>query len=265
MRSKFTNAEVPKILYKYRDWSNKLHRRIISHQEIYFPKPSEFNDPFDGNIPIRWDKMTYEDCFNKNLELISITNGHLDQRILRAHAKKITDEKIMYHPDKLLKESAEQLKKWNDRIGLFSASAVPDNILMWSHYSKNHTGFTVGFDVDGLSRDYDFDFIDRIVYQKEYPVISGLDELEIQFHKKYFYKSDLWAYEDEWRVTKNNIKKRTFRLNKNTIKEVYIGCCAGEYRTNQIIKTVRKYLSSDCKIIKFHKDDENFALVATYI
>jgi hypothetical protein len=65
---RITDTITPTILYKYRDWGNKNHKNLIKKQEIYFPKPSEFNDPFDGNIPVRWDLMTYEECVEKNLE-----------------------------------------------------------------------------------------------------------------------------------------------------------------------------------------------------
>ena len=48
MIRRVTDTTIPEVLYKYRDWSNKYHRNLISKQEIYLPKPSEFNDPFDG-------------------------------------------------------------------------------------------------------------------------------------------------------------------------------------------------------------------------
>ena len=74
MIRRITDEPIPPILYKYRDWTNKFHRNLITHQEIYLPKPSEFNDPFDGNIPIRWDLMTYEECYELNLAFINILN-----------------------------------------------------------------------------------------------------------------------------------------------------------------------------------------------
>lgn len=175
MVRRITDTLAPEILYKYRDWTNKNHRKIILNQEIYFSKPSEFNDPFDGNIPVRWDLMTYEECLEKNLEIMNIAHKDKDQRLVREYAKKVTDDKTLWHPDRLAKERPEQLEKWNSIIGLFSLSSIPDNILMWSHYSLNHTGFVVGFDTNSLLSDYDFDYIEPIIYQTQYPIISGLD------------------------------------------------------------------------------------------
>jgi len=260
MDRRITDTLIPETLYKYRDWKKKNHRKLISKQEIYFPRPSEFNDPFDGNIPVRWDLMTYNECIEKNLEIINIRHKDKDQRLARENAKKVTDEKLLWHPDRLAKERPEQLEKWNSIIGLFSLSSVPDNILMWSHYSFNHTGFVVGFDTNSLLSDYDFDYIEPIIYQAQYPTIFGLDDITVQFHKKFFYKSDLWSYEKEWRISKNHIRKRNIKLHRKTINQVIIGCCTDFNETKSIIKLSKKYLGNDIPIFKTSEDENNFGL-----
>lgn len=262
---RITNTLIPETLYKYRDWTNGNHRRIISKQEIYFPKPSEFNDPFDGNIPIRWDLMTYDQCLEKNLELINIFHKGEDQRLVRKYAKKVTDKKTFWHPDKLAKERPVQLKKWDSIIGLLSLSSVPDNILMWSHYSSNHRGFVIGFDTHSLINDYDFDYIEPIIYQTQYPIISGQDDTTDQFHKKFFCKSDLWTYEKEWRISKNHIVKRKIKLNHKTINQVLIGCCADFEQTKSIIKLSKKSLGVDIPIFKASKNENDFGLIIKQI
>ncbi len=265
MTRRISNIELPQTLYKYRDWSNEFHRRLLIQREIYFPKPSEFNDPFDGNIPIRWDLMTYEECFEKNLELINIVHKDKDQKLVREYAKKVTDEKTFWHPDKLASERPEQLEKWDSIIGLLSLSSVPDNILMWSHYSKDHTGFVVGLETKSLFQNYDFDYLEPIVYQSQYPTITGLDDTTEQFHKKFFYKSDLWSYENEWRLSKNHIENRIIKLDANTINKVIIGCRADFKQTKDIIKTCKKYLGLRVKIFKASKDKYDFGLVLEQI
>ncbi|HEY3369341.1 MAG TPA: DUF2971 domain-containing protein [Prolixibacteraceae bacterium] len=265
MVRRITDTLAPEILYKYRDWTNRNHRKMILHQEIYFPRPSEFNDPFDGNIPIRWDLMPYEECLEKNIEIINIAHKDKDQSLVRAYAKKVTDDKTLWHPDKLVKERPEQLEKWNSIIGLFSMSSMPDNILMWSHYSFNHTGFVVGFNTNSLINDYDFDYIEPIIYQTQYPTISGLDDTTAQFHKKFFCKSDLWTYEGEWRISKNHIKKRVVKLHQETINRVIIGSCTAIDQTKSIIKLSKKSLGADIPIFKASKNVNNFGLIIKQI
>jgi len=260
MIRRITDITIPKTLFKYRDWNDKNHRRLISNQEIYFPRPSAFNDPFDGNIPVRWDLLTYDQCLEKNLEIINIVHKDKDQRLVREYAKKVTDEKTLWHPDKLAKERPEQLDKWDSIIGLFSLSSVSDNILMWSHYSANHTGFVVGFDSESICTDFDFDYLEPINYQTEYPLISGLDETTDQFHKKFFFKSQLWEYEKEWRVSKNHIEKRVVKLRKETIKEISIGCRCNAKEIKKIIKPTENHLGTEIPIYKAIKLEEEFGL-----
>ncbi|MBL4663702.1 MAG: DUF2971 domain-containing protein [Flavobacteriaceae bacterium] len=260
MRDRFTDIELPKTLYKYRDWNNKYHRKLISKQELYFPKPSEFNDPFDGNIPVRWDLLSFEECYEKNLELMSIVLKDEDENRVKAFVREQTEKKQLWHPEKLKRETSEQLDKWGKIIGLLSLSSACDNILMWSHYSMNHSGFVVGFDTQSMANDYNFEWIEPVNYQFEYPLISGNDDSRLQFHKKFYYKSKLWEYEKEWRISINHIEKRTVKLNPYSITEIILGCKMNAKATNQIIKLSKRKLRNNIAIFKATKSKDNFGL-----
>ena len=255
------NISPPSVLYKYRDWNNPYHRNILQNKEIYFPKPSEFNDPFDGNIPIRWDKLSYEDCLNKNIELIKISNRNLDAKSLKSHAIRITEAKSLWHPDMLQKETKEEIMKWDALIGLFSLSEVPNTILMWSHYSSNHTGFVVGLDTKLPQDNYDFDYLKPIKYQIEYPMISGNDNNSDRFEKKFFCKSELWNYEQEWRISKNHIKNRIIKLLPETISCVIIGCYTPEKNVRKIQQIIYKYIGDHVSIFKAEMKIDEFGLL----
>ncbi len=49
------NDGIPKVIYKYRSWEEseknptekKYQRRILTHSEVYFTNPTNFNDPFE--------------------------------------------------------------------------------------------------------------------------------------------------------------------------------------------------------------------------
>ena len=98
MIRRVTEKELPKTLFKYRSWGNSYHQKLLTERTIYFAKPSEFNDPFDGNISIRWDLLTYEDCVKKNMEIINIQHKDKDQKAVYEYAKKVTDDKTLWHP-----------------------------------------------------------------------------------------------------------------------------------------------------------------------
>ena len=251
---------LPKFLYKYRSWEDKYHQRIITHQEIYFAQPSSFNDPFDGNIPTRWDLLTYADCLQKNLELVQAFHKDKTIKIQKQMAKQITDSKTLWHPDTIKKESKEDIAKWDKMIGLLSLSEKEDDILMWSHYSDFHKGFVVGFYTDSLFRDYDFDFLGKVHYQANYPTISGHDDTDERFKKKFFTKSSAWSYENEWRFSKNHIENRIVKLKKESFGAIILGCQMDQNRKTQIIKEIRRNLGSEIKIFEAKKSDEDFKL-----
>lgn len=48
-----TFKDVPQQLYKYRDWSNDYHKKILTEREIYFTNVRAFNDPLDNAIVLR--------------------------------------------------------------------------------------------------------------------------------------------------------------------------------------------------------------------
>jgi hypothetical protein len=251
---------LPVFLYKYRSWEDNYHRRIITHQEIYFAQPSSFNDPFDGNIPIRWDLLPYEDCFQKNLELVQMLQKDEPLHLQKLVAKRITDSKQLWHPDTIKRESPQDIEKWDRIIGLLSLSEKRDDILMWSHYSNFHKGFVVGFHTNSLLNHYDFDFIGKIKYQEDYPLISGHNDTDERFKKKFFTKSSAWSYENEWRLSKNHITNRIIKLKKESFAEIVIGCQMGQSEKTKIIKEIRASFGNNIKILEAKKSEENFKL-----
>lgn len=260
MIRRITDSELPFELFKYREWGNPMHQKLIRNYQIYLPSPSSFNDPFDGSIPVRWDLMSFEDCVEKNYELLSLSLKNHDQKKVREYAEQLTHEKTFWHPDRLEKETSQKMKEWDKVIGLFSLSEDPLNILMWSHYSANHLGFVVGLDTTILSQEYDFDYIEPIVYQRDYPIISGTDDSSAQFHKKFFYKSILWRYEKEWRISKNHIENRKITMSPETFTRVILGCRMTEKHKREIIKWSKKKLGSSIRIDQTVMSEEKFGL-----
>ena len=77
-----------------------------------------------------------------------------------------------------------------------------DNILMWAHYAKQHTGFCLEFNVDN-------DFFTpstraiKVEYNAIWPELNvmRLDSCpEGELGKKVIIKANNWEYEQEWRI-----------------------------------------------------------------
>jgi hypothetical protein len=92
-----------------------------------------------------------------------------------------------------------KIESINRNVGIFSMSARPDDLLMWSHYGDGHRGvclvFTTADDkLFGCT-------LEQVRYQKEYPVFNAYEEVNRDYTRRYLTtKSDHWNYEEEWRI-----------------------------------------------------------------
>lgn len=100
-----------------------------------------------------------------------------------------------------------------------------DNILMWSHYGKSHSGVVVGY--DQASAEFNDDAVlplkfGSVIYSQALPsfyyvnslsekIFNGLlVDFDIEYlealQRIYLYKAQCWSYEEEVRVVKNVAK-----------------------------------------------------------
>ena len=73
-------VQIPAILYKYRDWKNEFHKGLLTHNEIYFSSPKDFNDPYDCRITERFTNRTKEELHNYK-EKLSISRKEETERM----------------------------------------------------------------------------------------------------------------------------------------------------------------------------------------
>lgn len=213
---------LPETLYKYRDWTSKFHREVLVKQTAYFSSPAHFNDPFDCKIPIRYDVQTekqLEEIYYRTIKAVNKTASDVEIRDLAKSGIQLGS----IDPKSFKKNDKEYFDKLNERVGVFSLAEHNDEILMWGHYANSHKGFCVGFDTKELLKTEGIDYIGKVEYCSEFPVIIPNGSLEFQFRKQIFCKWDRWAYEDEYRLTKNHIGNRKVEFPKVAFKEIILG------------------------------------------
>ena len=86
-----------------------------------------------------------------------------------------------------------------DVIILFCLSEIKDNILMWSHYSTDHRGFCLEFEV--TEGGY-FEKAEKAIYtvKNEYQEINLYENNEEILKSMLLVKSKDWEYEKERRI-----------------------------------------------------------------
>ena len=219
----FENSE--KNIYKYGDWTYKLH---FSNHLVEFPKelPKSVFKYYNNNEHSK-DALLKQylfcshpyhlndsmDCTNLLWDFSKISKKIYDRFIDYYVDSDFVQKKISFEED--LRNNFEFIKTafWNivtNKSGIISLSENPLHSLMWSHYASEK-GFMVEFDRAGL--------IDN--FKKKNPEMTNyvfmpvqyVDKLEqIDFFSKDFNTPDIpflysinikksdWKYEDEWRL-----------------------------------------------------------------
>jgi len=127
------STSTPPILYKYRDWDNEFHKRIITNQEIYFSSADQLNDPYDCALPLRMNReqLTRENIVLKCSQLISSEHPEWDDSKVQMEANKEADAGRMFDEAHLKSVEKDGQKKLNEFLGIFCVSSLYDNFLMW--------------------------------------------------------------------------------------------------------------------------------------
>lgn len=204
------SSQIPEIIYKYRDWNNQFHKRILLHNEIYLTSPSEFNDPFDCKIPRNFLSL-------KSSEIEEFQNKLAQKRYAENPSINYGEQlfQIKTHMSNIKDFQGEDEKAYfkilNENYGIFSLSTTFNVILLWSHYANNHQGFCVGFKEEKLRYFGGFVRTGIVAYQTDFPQIKPkaqetkeekYDRIRIQTTTK----SEDWKYEQEYRLIKAFVK-----------------------------------------------------------
>ncbi len=210
-------------LYKYRSLAKDsidFTLKIFSSQEAYFSQPDSFNDPFEFKPKVSFDssKKNHNKFINNSLERMTELNRYQRKRFTAeiSHNKSLNLRKIE-NAEKLSNMITEAVGK----CGVYCLSSDPLNILMWSHYADCHKGICIGF--DGGDTNSFFGRAQQVIYSINYPVVNIIKELPKNSENIFITKSDLWAYEKEWRIIDHDHGSGIYCFEKNAIKKLIFG------------------------------------------
>lgn len=203
---------MPDKLYKYRPFGvNTL--RAITEAEVFYAKPSTFNDPLDCDPTIDLDidrvhleRLLYRMLLKRKPE----EEARNDIGYLRYMSSEYGDYKTEPEVENyLMRMVANDIKRELDaelgNEGVLSLSATWKSGLMWSHYADEHRGVCIEYD----TRDQQHPRLGSVDYKGPRAIkTSDLYRWKVREDtnakdrvlKTYFYtKSGEWRYEREWR------------------------------------------------------------------
>lgn len=212
---------IPPKLYRYRSMADESWvRDIFLKCEQYYPSPTQFNDPFDVNMPLSatgTDKEIRNYLF-KELKRQNISEEECELMIKYA-LDNYTDT---YYEEVILKK----MREIRQMLEILSMSRFKNDILMWSHYADGHTGFCLEFDPA-----YD-DFLNKnlykVKYKSKYPKASIFSSSDRKItDMTVLVKSKHWKYEGEWRVVPlppDPARKGIYKFAPEALTGIIFGC-----------------------------------------
>lgn len=220
----FLGNWIPKTLYKYRDWGNPKHKTILIENSIWIPDSFGFNDPFDCSIPIDYSLVqNNKEMKEKLFKMIVIPprDGNLPN-LYEESIQRALFERRFSDPNFLNDFPKAVLNENKKRTGVFTVTPINNNILMWAHYADSHKGFCLGLDTIKLFNSSPFagDYVD---YEKDYPLVSPMDDDNTALKKMVFTKSHHWEYELEYRMTLVKFTNQLIKVNPDVYTEFIFG------------------------------------------
>lgn len=172
----------PVILYKLYGLNQYSFDSLIN-QYIYATHPSQLNDIFDCNEELL------------DFDSIDVIKQFLSDFMSKSEITKLINEDFENAKIKVQRNFRELIYR---KLGIFSMTLNPHNVLMWSYYS-NHNGFCIEFDISKFPFKYFGPF--PINYQPEIEALS-ISQIGVQLGvlAQSNIKDQIWEHEKEWRL-----------------------------------------------------------------
>lgn len=234
-------------------------RRVFLYDPlISFSPPSLLNDPYECRpvITLKDIDRHIENLVQRNYErIIAILGNSAEAQVRMKHAAEQLRRQYQDHPETVTDMVlSTTMKNLNTTVGILSLVRIPDNELMWAHYTASHQGFVVGFDESNeffkhrTNDPLDCGILKDVQYKDEQ---ISIDVDNVVIHQQLlFTKRNSWSYEREVRmiralstadkiIDKGNQRVFLFRVPKESIKEVIFGLRSAPETVDLIVHTVR--------------------------
>ncbi|EHJ00579.1 hypothetical protein CDLVIII_4042 [Clostridium sp. DL-VIII] len=235
---KLKHQNIPSSLYRYRKFNEWSLKNLIEEQERQ-SYPIEFNDPFDASLKINYEEVSKELFLKRNMKNIineleksgvdiedkDLKTINLSDQPIYDFVKLISkfDSNLNGKEDEFAKILSEQtlnsIKEMFSKLRtsfqngylIVCFSELKDEVLMWSHYAENHTGFCIEYNFQELGLfNAQSRMLNPVIYTDELFDATQyiLQPLILENHNfnnlfgiySTISKSTKWSYEKEWRT-----------------------------------------------------------------
>lgn len=243
----YINQFMPTKMYRYRCF-DKYYESNIMQGQVYLSFPDAYNDPFDSAVKIDRKEFYRKTLGNK------MANQY--ENLLKR------DSLIRENQNKIYESTVKNFKRYV-KVACFTESV--DNMLMWSHYAKNHSGFCIEYDTkkSELFRMLALPVIYKSTrYDATRCLITRSSNIACN---PVIYKSDKWAYEKEWRMfgTIETFKNEIDFLDlRGAISAIYLGACVNKEENEDKIQEIKEWAKIEkIEVRQMRLDNDTYKLL----
>ena len=211
--------------YHYQPFCKDRLIYLLRNKKLYFSDPHNVNDPWDCKPwfdyrPMLEDPVKREETI-AFLRLATPENLANPHRAAYENSLRTDDDALVKSVEEYSRGLIEEIGKWR----IYCLTPCPVSTLMWSHYSKNHSGICLEFDKNNP-------LIEKarpVRYKKEYPEWTPQGVVDDPLALVLTKAMD-WSYEREFRIIATSSEGPT-RLDDNyvtlpdgTLTAIILGC-----------------------------------------
>ncbi len=240
---KFEDFVFPEIVYKYRTWSDKWHRRFIAEKEVFLASPETFEDELDCYNPTRFDLLTKKEIYEYFLWSSKERNLNFTRQQHRNFARDWAKNSLVNDKKHVEKHKQDSIREYYEREGILSLTENWNNQEMWNKYADFDKGICIGYDAKELFRHLGGG--GPVTYTDEIPIIMPEPFMTFQeaVRNRIYYKLNKWSFEEEYRANKfwlnpATISDRQINIPESTFKKVILGNSISEKDRKEIEKSV---------------------------
>jgi hypothetical protein len=289
--------------YKYATPATTL--AVLKSRTVRYSSPLAFNDPFDIQSGLHFEfdlNSLHSKVLDRIQELASgpeeppVDSGDVWGKIVlaarkyypqhgfpRDQWKQITDASFRELLMVIEQTRSNYKQHWRERllpgIRVFCVTEERDNLLMWAHYARDHTG--VVFEYWSLpEEDNPLSVARQVKYVNSPPPffkekewlddfmgIKKLDERALYAQYAYI-KSNHWSYEREWRVwypmSDTTQMFDTMPIRPSEFKAIYLGCRIDETTKQDVLRLLAKGFPKT-RVFQAQKAEDAYELTYTEI
>jgi hypothetical protein len=266
---------------------------ILRNRTVRYSSPLTFNDPFDvqSGLHFDFDLRTLHGKVVDRIHQLAAARAEPEVNQANPWGKIVLQARTHYQThgfprdrwlsitacvfDDLVQEmeraQQEYQRRWREEqlptMRVFCVSEERDNLLMWAHYARNHTGAVLELrslpDEDNpLSVAGPIEYVDTpppfFTEQEWIDDLTGMSDLDhnSRYMRYAYLKSNHWAYEREWRVWYPMASHGDYDdmpLRPSELASIYLGCQA----TPELIQDVRGIVRDAYPSVRLFKASKN--------